>query len=88
MLDLSKTFDTISHSVLLNKLKAYGINTEELEWFASYLFYRNQIFDINNKRSNDFYVYSGAPPGSILGPVLFLIFLNDIPDALKKVLMF
>ena len=84
LLDLSKTFDTISHSVLLNKLKAYDINNEELEWFASYLFYRSQVADINNKRSNAFYIYSGVPPGSILGPLLFLIFFNDFPDAFKK----
>ena len=56
LLDLSKTFDAISRSVLLNKLKAYGINNEELEWFASYLFYRSQVVDINNKRSNDLYI--------------------------------
>ena len=75
LLDLSKAFDTISRSVLLNKLKAYGISNEELEWFASYLFYRSLVVDINNKRPNDFYIYSGVPPGSILGPLLFLIFL-------------
>ena len=84
LLDLSKTFDAISRSVLLNKLKAYGINNEELEWFASYLFYRSQVVDINNKRSNDFYIYSGVPPGYVLKPLLFLIFFNDFPDALKK----
>ena len=60
-LDLSKGFDTIRHSVLLNKLKAYGIGNEELEWFVSYLFYRCQVVDINNKRSNEFYIYSGVP---------------------------
>ena len=73
MLDLSKVFDTISYSVMLSKLKTYGIKNEELEWFASYLFYRSQVVDINNKR-----------PGSILGLLLFLIFFNDFPDALKK----
>ena len=56
-LDLSKGFDTISHSVLLNKLKAYGINNEELEWFANYLFCRYQVADVNNKQSNEFYIY-------------------------------
>ena len=83
-LELSKVFDTISHSVLLNKLKAYDINNEELEWFASNLFYRNQVVEFNNKRSNEFYVYSGVLQGSILGPLLFLIFFNDFPDAVKK----
>ena len=90
MLDLSKVFDTISYSVMLSKLKTYGIRNEELEWFASYLFYRSQVVDINNKRSNDLYIYiyiyiySGVLPGSILGLLLFLIFFNDFPDALKK----
>ena len=65
-------------------MKAYGIDNEELEWFASYLFYRYQVVDINNKQSNEFYIYSGAPQGSILRPLLFLIFLNDFPDAFKK----
>ena len=59
MLDLSKVFDTISYSVMLSKLKTYGINNEELEWLASYLFYRSQVVDINKKRSNDlYYVHS------------------------------
>ena len=84
LLDLSKVFDTISYSVMLSKLKTYGIKNEELEWFASYLFYRSQVVDINNKRSNDLYIYIWVLPGSILGLLLFLIFFNDFPDALKK----
>ena len=59
-LDLGKAFNIISHVVLLSKLKDYGIYNEELEWFASYLFYRNQVVDFNNKRSNEFYIYSGV----------------------------
>ena len=65
-------------------MKAYVIDNEELEWFASYLFCRSQVVDINNKRSNEFYIYRGVPQGSILGLLLFLIFFNDFPDALKK----
>ena len=56
-LDLSKAFYTISYSVLLNKLKTYGIKNEELQMFVSYLFYRSQVVDNNNKRSNEFYIY-------------------------------
>ena len=82
--DLSKAFHTVSHSVLLSKLNAHGINNEELEWFASYLFYRCQVADINNKRSNEFYIYRGVPQGSTLGSLLFLTFFSDFPDALKK----
>ena len=84
VLDLSKAFDKVSQSVLLSKLNDHGINNEELEWFTSYLFYTCQAADINNKRSNEFYIYSGVPQGSTLGPLLFLIFFNDFPDALKK----
>ena len=84
MLDISKAFSTISHSVLLNKLKAYGIDNKELECFASYLFYRNQVVGINNKRANEFYIYRGVPQGSILELLLFFIFFNEFHDALKK----
>ena len=83
-LDPSKAFYTISYSVLLNKLKTYGIKNEELEMFVSYLLYRSQVVDNNNKRSNEFYIYSGIRQGSILGRLLFLIFFNDFPDALKS----
>ena len=84
LLDISKAFNTISHSVLLNKLKAYGIDNKKLEWFASYLFYRNQVVGINNKRANELYIYCGVPQGSILDLLLFFIFFNEFHDALKK----
>ena len=68
--DLSEAFDTINHSVLLNKLKAYGIDNEKLECFASYLFSRSQVFTLI---TNDQTIYSGIPQGSILALLLFLI---------------
>ena len=82
-IDLSKAFDTISHSVLLNKLPTYGITDGELVWFTDYLFLREQSVEINGTFSDAFPVYTGVPQGSILGPLLFLLHINDIDGCLK-----
>ena len=83
-LDLSKAFDTIAHSILLEKLTAYGINDCELAWLTSYLFHRSQQVVLDNIRSESQQVNCGVPQGSILGPLFFLIFFNDFPDALLR----
>ena len=82
-IDLSKAFDTISHAMLLGKLSRYGINDGELEWFKGYLFSRKAIVSYNNCLSDQHEIYSGVLQGSILGPLLFLLFFNDITDVVK-----
>ena len=76
-LDLSKAFDTIGHTILLNKLSAYGVGGKELEWFTDYLFNMTQLVEIENSRSTLELIYCGVLQGSILGPLLLIVFFND-----------
>ena len=82
-IDLSKAFDTISHAKLLEKLSQYGVNDGELEWFKDYLFSLKATVSYNNCTSGVREIYTGVPEGSILGPLLFLIFFNDITDIIN-----
>jgi hypothetical protein len=81
-IDLSKAFNTLSHGVLLEKLQAYGINGNELLWFTDYLFCRQQFVRIGANSSPYELAFSGVPQGSILGPLLFTVFYNDLADHL------
>ena len=83
-IDLRKAFDTISHSNLLDKLSQYGIRDVELNWFTDYLFNRSVVVSYDNCLSNANDVLTGVPQGSILGPLLFIIFLNDITDVISS----
>ena len=76
--DLRKGFDTISHDILHNKLMNLGIEGTELKWFQSYLSKRSQRVIINDVLSEPHDINAGVPQGSILGPILFLLFINDI----------
>ena len=82
-IDLSKAFDTISHSNLLQKLLQYGICDEELGWFTDYLFHRSVVVSYGSCLSNKQDILTGVPQGSILGPLVFIIFFNDKTDVIE-----
>ena len=89
-LDITKAFDTVSHSHLLTKLSSFNIGGELWSWFLAYITNRTQFVCINGCNSRLLPVESGVPQGSILGPLLFIIYMNNIADAAihSKILLF
>jgi len=88
-LDLQKAFDTINHDILLFKLQSMGFNSNAVSWMSSYLTGREQIVNVNGTKWEPSKITCGMSQGSILGPLLLLLYVNDMEDAVNcKLLLY
>ena len=83
-IDLKKAFDTVDHDILLKKLQKYGVSGNELAWFKSHLQDRRQLCKVNGVSSRIEEIHCGVPQGSCLGPLLFIVYINDLPFCLES----
>ena len=86
--DFAKAFDTIPHWKLLRKLENYGKKNTLLRWIHAFPTDRHQVVRVNGRNSEKHRVQSGAPQGSVLGPLLFVLHINDLPDVVRSLLYF
>ena len=84
LINLKKAFDMISHEIVLQKLVKYGLNQNSVSLFTSYLSSRNQQCSVNSHLSADSQINCGITQGSLIGPLLFLLYINDLPSSLDN----